>query len=74
MPDGTIITGEACSEVLADSRVRRQLKQQYNLAVATSSLVFELAARDYESAHAVAVTPRLSLATRLAQWFGKVSL
>lgn len=51
LPDGYEITGESCNDILRYAAVKRQMKIQFNMAVALSATLIELAAHQYEPRH-----------------------
>lgn len=48
-PNGIEATGNTCKDVLGDPEIYHWAKYQYNLAIASSVVMFELAAHNYES-------------------------
>ncbi|MGZ3699892.1 MAG: hypothetical protein ACXVCH_17500, partial [Bdellovibrionota bacterium] len=49
LPDGMEITGDTCEQILRDPAIEPQIRFQYNLGVAVSASIFELAAHRYKS-------------------------
>jgi hypothetical protein len=51
LPNKTLVSAEECKDIFADPGVVEQAKFQYNLVVAATVVIFEVAARQYEQAH-----------------------
>ncbi|MBI3554933.1 MAG: hypothetical protein HY074_01560 [Deltaproteobacteria bacterium] len=67
LPNGREFTADHCSGLLKHREVRNQLRYQYNVAIAASVMIFELAAHDYEAPRAQA--RQQTLAVRLFNLF-----
>jgi hypothetical protein len=50
LPDGSEFFGDTCNDLIKEKAVQNQLRYQYNLAVAATVSLFEMAAHDYERA------------------------
>ncbi len=51
LPDGRVLMADRCKDLMKKKPVHEQLKYQYNLAVAATVVLFELAAHEYETLH-----------------------
>ncbi len=61
LPDGRIYVQKDCGKMLSIQAVRQQAKYQYNMAIAATVVLFEVAAHQYETRHA----PRAPIITRI---------
>ncbi len=69
LPDGQRFTADHCGELMTIEAVKKQVKYQYNLAVAASAAVFARAAYEYEVAH---LEPPRQLGDRIAEFFSEL--
>lgn len=53
LPDGKVLIGDSCGELMKNEAVHRQLSYHYNLAVAITLTLFEDAALRFEDMHAL---------------------
>ena len=61
LPDGRIYVQKDCGRMLSIQAVRQQAKYQYNMAIAATIVLFEIAAHQYEALH----EPAAPIITRL---------
>jgi hypothetical protein len=68
LPNGQRFSADHCTDFMTEPAVREQLKWQYNLAVAASAAMIEVAAQAYEQRHPDEISAPLALAPKFFDW------